>query len=573
MSDVEIKGRISVDSGNALKSTNELIEAVKNAKKAVNDAKIGSAEYKKAQEELSKVTKELDTNISKSGGSFSKLKTTLGETVPGFKAASEGADTLSTRLKLLATNPIVLTLTAIVTILGFLYKSFASTVEGGKKVEQMFAGIQAVIQVLVDRLFTFGNGVIKFFTGDFKGAAADMKASVTGIGDEIEKTYGRTAELTKKLQDIRKEERQDALDKVEREKKLAVLREQLNDESIPVAKRIAAAKILREDQEKNAVDDLDRAKRKAKIQIELFEMDKDGARKHAEEINEINIGITQTETENLMEMVRTNKVIRNLENQSNQASKESLDAFNAKEKETKEKADKKRKDDLDAYIAKLVASNQEEELIKAGIAETEKTQNALAEKEKTEAYERERLRRGAELQYAKDAVAYEKKLQDELLAHKKAVQTETENILANGMAVFGKQTLLGKGLATAQALLNTYTGATEALRAKSALPSPFDVVAKIANVAAVLATGFKAVKSINSVQVPGGGGGGSVPSADVSAPAPLLPQRTSTTLDSDAIQGIGNAASGGTSRAFVLEKDIKDSAERTALINRAARLG
>ena len=60
----------------------------------------------------------------------------------------------------------------------------------------------------------------------------------------------------------------------------------------------------------------------------------------------------------------------------------------------------------------------------------------------------------------------------------------------------------------AAATINTYIGVTEALRQKSTLPSPFDVVAKVANVATVLATGFKAVKAITSVQVPGGGGGG-----------------------------------------------------------------
>jgi hypothetical protein len=55
------------------------------------------------------------------------------------------------------------------------------------------------------------------------------------------------------------------------------------------------------------------------------------------------------------------------------------------------------------------------------------------------------------------------------------------------------------------------------LKQESTLPSPLDVVAKIANVAAVIATGLKTVKSIASVKVPnaggGGGGGGSVPSA------------------------------------------------------------
>ena len=88
------------------------------------------------------------------------------------------------------------------------------------------------------------------------------------------------------------------------------------------------------------------------------------------------------------------------------------------------------------------------------------------------------------------------------------------------------------------------------------MPSPFDVVAKVANVATILATGFKAVKAITSVQVPkaGGGGGGATPS--LAAAAPVLPQQTSTSLDAASIQGIGNAAQGGVNRSYVLNSEI-----------------
>jgi len=91
--------------------------------------------------------------------------------------------------------------------------------------------------------------------------------------------------------------------------------------------------------------------------------------------------------------------------------------------------------------------------------------------------------------------------------HKKQLQ-EVGNALGELSALVGKNTAAGKGLAIAQALINTYQGATEALSAKSVLPSPFDVAAKVINVATVLATGFEAVQNITSVNVPGGGGGG-----------------------------------------------------------------
>lgn len=91
---------------------------------------------------------------------------------------------------------------------------------------------------------------------------------------------------------------------------------------------------------------------------------------------------------------------------------------------------------------------------------------------------------------------------------KMAQAKETADVLTNLGALVGKQTVAGKALGIATALINTYVGVSEALKQKSTLPSPYDYVAKAVNVAAILATGFKSVKAITAVKVPGGGGGG-----------------------------------------------------------------
>jgi hypothetical protein len=144
------------------------------------------------------------------------------------------------------------------------------------------------------------------------------------------------------------------------------------------------------------------------------------------------------------------------------------------------------------------------------------------------------------------------------------------DVISNATTAFasliGEQTAAGKALGIASALINTYQGATEVLRAKTTLPEPFGTIQKIASMAAVIASGIKAVKAITAVKVPGKGGGGvSVPS--VSAPA--LPQASTTSLDQSSINGIGNAASG---RAFVLDRDIEGNRERAQRLNRAARI-
>lgn len=92
---------------------------------------------------------------------------------------------------------------------------------------------------------------------------------------------------------------------------------------------------------------------------------------------------------------------------------------------------------------------------------------------------------------------------------------ETAMALGNLGAVLDKESAASKALAIGSAIINTYLGVTEVLKQKSTLPSPFDVITKVANVATILATGFKAVNAIKSTPSKSSGGG----RANISAPA------------------------------------------------------
>jgi hypothetical protein len=140
-------------------------------------------------------------------------------------------------------------------------------------------------------------------------------------------------------------------------------------------------------------------------------------------------------------------------------------------------------------------------------------------------------------------------------------------------AIIGEQTKAGKALGVASALINTYTGATEVLRAKSVLPEPFGTIQKISSVAGIIAMGIRSVKSIMSVQVPSvrgaSGGGGSMPSIPtMNVSAPLMAQASTTTLNQAQVNQIGNVAA----RAFVVESDVTGNQERITRLNRAARI-
>ena len=184
--------------------------------------------------------------------------------------------------------------------------------------------------------------------------------------------------------------------------------------------------------------------------------------------------------------------------------------------------------------------------------------------------------RGKDIQDKKqktaDEIALEKGLSDlQLEADQKRIGSiqAVSNALGTASDIIGKETAAGKALAVSQALINTYLGASEVIKAKSTLPEPFGTIAKIANVAAIIATGIKTVKAITSVKVPGrggGGGGASIPSSPITAP--VAPQAESTRLDQGQINQIGNAAG----RAFVVESDITGNQEKIRRLNRQARI-
>jgi len=150
---------------------------------------------------------------------------------------------------------------------------------------------------------------------------------------------------------------------------------------------------------------------------------------------------------------------------------------------------------------------------------------------------------------------------------KKAQAQETMKLMGDLSSFIAKDSIAGKALGIATATINTYQGASEALKQKSTLPSPFDVIAKVANVTAIIATGIKTVKSIASVQMPGGGGGGIPSLSNISPMIPQIPQAGTTNISQESINDLGNKAV----RAYVIESDVTSNQQRITAIRQRAR--
>lgn len=138
----------------------------------------------------------------------------------------------------------------------------------------------------------------------------------------------------------------------------------------------------------------------------------------------------------------------------------------------------------------------------------------------------------------------------------------------------GKETKAGKILASAQALINTYLGISEVLRAKNPYPEPFGTAIKVASATAIGIQGFNTVREINKVKVPGGGSGVNPPSSPSFSTAPSAMATTTTMLGTTQLQldAQGNLQN-QVLRTYVLETDISDKQKRSKRLSQTATLG
>ena len=145
---------------------------------------------------------------------------------------------------------------------------------------------------------------------------------------------------------------------------------------------------------------------------------------------------------------------------------------------------------------------------------------------------------------------------------------DTESALSLLSAIVDQNSVAGKAIAVAQAIINTYQGATRALAQGGTLGfvgAGAVIAAGLVNVRKILSTNVPSAKGTGTV-----GGGASAPSISAGAPiAPPQPQAQTTSLDNRTINAIGNQAV----RAYVIENDVTSNQQRIAAIRQRARFG
>ena len=354
---------------------------------------------------------------------------------------------------------------------------------------------------LLDTLGYVGDAVVKFFKGDFSGAAESAKQAGTEFIDVLTGVDGTVEKVTKTVNNVVKattsyvtETAKAAQANVELEK-TARLAEAANQGLIEKYDR--QAEQLRQTRDDESKSFEERIKANEELGKLLDEQEKSM-------MANANARVKQAEAE-----LAKNK--ENIENQiayqealNEQAGIEAQITGFRSEQQTNTNSLLREQKDLQNELALI--GKTERELERLELQQDYDAKKLLIEREVTdEAEKNERL-----LVLQED---YNAKLQ--VLENAKfEMATQT---LGNIAKAVGENTKAGKAAAAAAALINTYQGITAELATKTV--TPFEFAIKLANIATTAAIGFKSVKDILKTD-PKTASGGSVPTGSAPASAP-----------------------------------------------------
>lgn len=155
-------------------------ESLKRQKQVIDQTTVA---YNKAAKEKNKAfdTKGMDAHTKKTQETAAAI-----ESVGGASGAAVGkVKSLSTAFKALLANPVALAITAIIGAFTGLVKLIKSTDSGANALAARFAQLKALMDVVRQRVLTFGSAIGNVFKGNWKQAGEDMRNTFKDIGDQM----------------------------------------------------------------------------------------------------------------------------------------------------------------------------------------------------------------------------------------------------------------------------------------------------------------------------------------------------------------------------------------------------
>lgn len=399
-----------------------------------------------------------------------------GGLISGFKGAVGGIRNGVKAMKSLKVAVAATGIGALLIAITALTSYFTKTQRGADKLSQAMKGIGAVVDVLVDRISTFGEGLFKILSGDFSEGVDILKGTFAGLGEEIRNEAKAAIDLEKAQQAL--EDRQIELINVNAKRRASIeeLRLAAEDQTKSDNERAAALKEAVRLQNEIADDEIAIAKERARIiteRIALGESSRDDIREQAE----AEARVTELEAER-------SRRLKQLQTRLNSFTKDT--EGNTEKTDANAEAQKKLNEEIakrDEALAQAAAdfqtqlAEQYDAILQS--QESAQTQELNAVEDKYNQLLANAEQYGfdeAELARIKNEEinAINKKYDDEDTARKKkksaddqAIQLANLQVVAgalNGLGqLAGENAAAGKAISAAEAIINTYTGATKAL--------------------------------------------------------------------------------------------------------------
>ncbi len=485
-----------------------------NEEKVLISVVVEDKKAKKSLETVTKKTKETGNAAKSAAADFSIMGVSINGIKSAFAKAIPIAKGMFKTIKLgIASTGIGIIVVAIGTLITYL----TQTKKGSELLSIAFKAIGAAISVVTDRISAIGGAIVKVFKGDFKGAAADAKNAVTGLGDEIRKETLAAIELAKAVNALKDSQRA------------------LNVETAARRAEVEALKLVAEDVTKSEEERLDAAEKAFKIENDLLEKRVANA-KEALRIRKEENRLGESTAEDLDAEAELEVNLFNIKQESITKQIELNNKINAIKREAEAKelariqeiADKRR----EVLLADLALAKQGRDIrekLQLTAIEDQEEREIKALEFKFKRMEEEVDRSGASEERifkmqgqlmqqflverkqitdkfdAEEKKAADKAHQDHLDDLQEQLDAETklaaQKVQVRNMAfdvaqeLFGRETAAGKAAAVAQATMNTYEGAA---RANKDFPVPLNFVA----MGVIIAAGLAQVRKIVDTPAP-----------------------------------------------------------------------
>jgi len=477
-----------------------------NIKGVVKDQKAWNKELDKTKENLEDVNEEGKETIAE----MQILGISLNGVKAGFSSLAKGAKFLFSTIRIgIASTGIGL----LVLAFSSLAVMFSKTKKGAEAISVVFAGIGAAVKVLIDRVSDFGGGLAKVLSGNIRGGLKDMKNSFKDIGKEILIDTILIMGLTSANQKLSDSQRKLNVETAQRRADIEELKLIAEDTTKSEKVRLKAAQDAFDIENDLLIRNISNAKEAVRLETlrhsTIKAMDEDLDKLAQLEIDLANIRgestTKQIELNNKINAIKQETINKNIEikTQNDQIVKDTKDMLIELELLRIE-------DDHNRNIRQLQIEKNRE------IANAKEIDDLIKQQKRIDAINA--------LYDEKYLTLIDKKFDITIDGNKAEGKAAEDNVdeqlkafsaLAHSLSALAAE---NKQLAAAGAIIDTYAGATAAL--KDGTPLGF------VQAAAIIAAGLANVRKIFETPLPGGaggsGGGGGITAPANVAPAPQM---------------------------------------------------